>query len=136
MNNSKTLVIRLEQLALTALYEDIVSQLAPTMDSPLVAVDEKSNSSFCILKDTREILLRPATEKDYAKNKIKQAKVIDSIRAKLCHPPYRRVRASLIEEYCKHQKTCSSSHLKVGVPKRPDVHIFLDWYVCHTYLNN
>ena len=134
MHNNKTRVKRLEQLALTALYEDIVSQLVPTMDSPLVAVvDKKSSSrqsslSFCVLPETPGILYRSANDEDYAENKIKQTKVVDTIRAKLGHPPYRRVRASLIEEYSKHQKISRSSPLKVaGVPKCPDVHLFLDW---------
>ena len=45
MQSNKTQVKRLEQSALTALYEDIVSQLVPTMDSPLVAVVDKKSSS-------------------------------------------------------------------------------------------
>ena len=134
MQRNKTQVKRLEQSALTALYEDIVSQLVPTMDSPLVAVvDKKSSSrpsslSFCVFPETPGILYRSAYDEDYAENKIKQTKVVDTIRAKLCHPPYRRVRASLIEEYFKHQKMSQSSPMKVaGVPKCPDVHLFLDW---------
>ena len=135
MQSNKTQVKRLEQLALTALYEDIVSQVVPTMDSPLVAVVDKkypsrpSSLSFCVLPETPGILYRSANDEDYAENKIKQTKVVDTIRAKLCHPLYRRVRASLIEEYLKHQKMLRfSSPLKVaGVPKCPDVHLFLDW---------
>jgi hypothetical protein len=100
MQNNKTRVKRLEQLAFTALYEDIVRQLAPIL------------------------YYRSANDEDYAENKIKQTKVVDTIREKLCHPPYRRVRASFIEEYLKHQKTIRWSHLSHCCP---DVHLFLDW---------
>jgi hypothetical protein len=139
MENKQIKVKALEQLALTALYEEIVSQLLPTMDSHLVAVvDSQLKCGDCGVKQTGlfvlpghvagpDVVYRLANYEDYAANRILQSKVVDAIRAKLCHPPYRRVRSSLIEEYCKRQK--SSSHLKVGVSKLPDIHLFLDWYV-------
>jgi len=137
MENKQIKVKALEQLALTALYEEIVSQLLPTMDSHLVAVVDSQLKCSVQQKGLLfvlpghiagpDVVYRLANYEDYAANRILQSKVVEATRAKLCHPPYRRVRSSLIEEYCKRQK--SSSHLKVGVSKFPDVHLFLDWYV-------
>jgi len=121
----------LEQLSLTALYEDIVAQLLPTSDSSLIAcVNNKRSSLFSVLPHCNPVY-HFATAEDKATNAILQIKVVDSIRQKLCLPPFRRVRSQLVEEYCKHQQqqhiyTSASGYSK---KRRPDIHLFLDWWV-------
>jgi len=97
MENKQIKVKALEQLALTALYEEIVSQLLPTMDSHLVAVVDSQLK--CGVQQTGlfvlpghiagpDVVYRLANYKDYAANRILQSKVVEATRAKLCHPPY------------------------------------------------
>ena len=121
----------LEQLSLTALYEDIVAQLLPTSDSSLEAVVNNKRSSLLSVLPHCSPVYHSAKAEDKATNAILQIKVVDSIRQKLCLPPFRQVRSQLIEEYCKHQQQqhTYTSASDYSTMRRPDIHLFLDWWV-------